>query len=207
MRPTTIALGFLSLFLPVVSAFHISGNETEGGLYKVYLDASGNEIHELVTPATINADAQQLKEAALVQHAPATPDRHRNLNAYPTQRVFCGCGIAMNSRNCDDAVANMKEQIRNRGGTISVPTGQSYYAVRGGVVAFVCSRPGNTAVTPVTEQLFGELLEVVTYLCGRYVPGTFKHGTPIDSAAVDVGYMLSGGDFCGSAESSSRDSC
>ncbi|KAK3983860.1 hypothetical protein QBC44DRAFT_254185 [Cladorrhinum sp. PSN332] len=210
MHAATTALGLLSLLLPpVVSGFRVTGKETPDGFYKAYYDASGKEVHELLTPATVEADKQHIKAAGLVSIAPGISARDARglLNARDDQRLYCGCGLILDRSDCDAAVANMKNQINNNGGTVYVPIGQAYYAVRGGVVSFICSRKGNSAVTGVSVAGFTDLLKEVTKYCGQYVPGTYKHGTPIDTAAVDVGYMFSGQDFCARAESSSKDRC
>ncbi|KAK4224048.1 hypothetical protein QBC38DRAFT_515710 [Podospora fimiseda] len=207
MRATTTALGIVALLLPVVSAFQVTGNEIEGALYKVYTDASGNEVHELVTNEIFKADTDSVIAAGIAQSsAVSARDVRGILNARADRRLYCGCGILLDRSDCDASVNDLRGQLRSKG-TAYVPIGQAYYAVKNSVVSFVCSRKGNSAVTGVSENTFNGLLEQISHYCGPYIAGTYKHGTPINSAAVDVGYMRSGGDFCARAESSPNQNC
>ncbi|KAK3386456.1 hypothetical protein B0H63DRAFT_508500 [Podospora didyma] len=208
MRSTT-AIGFLSLLIPFVSGFHVSGNEVEGGLYKVSIDARGQQVHELLTPDLVSRDAGLAKASnALVLADREIPARFKSAakELFAREpRLYCGCGIVLDRSDCDAAVDNMKVQIRNHGGRVFVPIGQAYYAVRGGVVSFICTRRGNNAITGVSEGDFTNLLGVVTQNCGLYVAGTYRHGD--SNASEDVGYMNAGGDFCGAAEASNKERC
>ncbi|KAK4228438.1 hypothetical protein QBC38DRAFT_152559 [Podospora fimiseda] len=210
MRAAATVLGLLFL-LPIASAFHISGNEIDGALYRVYLNAPGHEVHELATPPIVAADFHYVVDAGQAL-APAAVSarglRSRGiLEARIDRRLFCGCNIIMDRSDCDEAVANLKQQITNNGGRVYVPSGLSYYAIRGSVVAFICSPGSNSAVTPVDLPTLSNLYGQITHYCGQYTPGTYKHGTPIASASVDVGYMNSGGNFCATAESSLATKC
>ncbi|KAK0706124.1 hypothetical protein B0T26DRAFT_679848 [Lasiosphaeria miniovina] len=143
-----------------------------------------------MTSPIASADKRDAEAAGLIATPPSSA---QDLFAQADQRVFCKCSSVLDRSDCDAAVAvaDMKKQILNYGGTVLVPIGKSYYSKRGGVVAFICTRKGNAAISTLSEAGFADLLGVATQKCGLYVPGTYKHGNPTNSAASDVGYIMS----------------
>jgi len=164
---------------------HLEG--ARDGVYRVCLDGRGNEVHE------------SLQARAAPESAPeAAPDMKKRVEL---GEIFCGCGFNLVPSDCDAAVADLENQLGN-GVTIDF---DSYYSIRGAVVAFVCSRSSDF---PISGSDYSQYVSDVTSECGRYIAGTyFAVGDGADQA--DIGYMqyYSGLDFCAHAEGSSSHSC
>ena len=175
----TLALlsGASALVLPAVQP---------DGLYQVHRSASGEEIHTRI-------------ELAPTTTSPSTSPNHLAKRAFG--QTHCGCGIKVNAKDTDAAVADLKSQLGKNGHRIN--PAMSYYSVRGGVVAFVCNLDGN-AVLKAWVDIITQAAEQITGACGKYVAGST--GAQYNFA---IGYMnnAKGLDFCGKALGAPAESC
>jgi hypothetical protein len=101
----------------------------------------------------------------------------------------------MNPGNTDAAVADLKNQLgggkTSTGATSSrhftnhacsllgaqVPARQSYYSIRGDVVAFACNR--RDGPTTLSGRTYAVSLESITRSCGLYIAGAQELNIPI----------------------------
>jgi hypothetical protein len=183
MRWTTVVYQVLAT-VASSQAFIIPANNTEG-VYKV-VTADGSEVH------TRTANIGDHSNASLDSiHA---PDRRDN------GQYWCGCGLNMNTGNCDAAVSNLKNQLDSYG---AIPAGQSYYSIRGDVVAFACNRDPNNPSQPWDGYYFGTVTVGITSQCGNYIAGSYQAFNTI------FGYMRysNGINFCADSTNSPSNRC
>ena len=111
----------LPLLASAVSGFRLPAKRVEG-VYRAYYDVSGNEVHERVADTAGEAANASVLSADLLGKRDT--------------RIFCGCGFNMDTGDCDAAVADLENQFGNLN---FVPPQQSFYSIRGSVVAFLCN--------------------------------------------------------------------
>ncbi|KAF6806309.1 hypothetical protein CPLU01_15908 [Colletotrichum plurivorum] len=172
------------------------------GFYVSYYNETGHEVH-VKNPdlAALNAILPTGDELAQIQARNLAPGPQVARRADTT---WCGCGHKMNSGECDQAVSDIKGKFDAEGwGFAGISPGTSWWARRGGVVAFVCnhSRDTNSVMNTPT---YTQGLVKITSACGLYIAGTLEHST-----VLDVGYMnwAPGLNFCGAARTSPAHSC
>lgn len=172
---------YLLTLLPAVltSAFVIPEG-TEDGVYAVYTDASGNEVHK------------RLSDGVSIEK----PSKRSSLEARAENWVTaCGCGIELNHAYTDDAVQDLKNQVGPDGLN---QKDKHYFSIRGDVVAFSCLQdPWWTVTGP--NYLTGAFAEI-TKKCGWYIAGTTQR-EPEGAEPAVAGYMRwsPGLDFCANA--------
>ncbi|KAH8689348.1 hypothetical protein BGW36DRAFT_433354 [Talaromyces proteolyticus] len=193
MWAATVLFPFILL---VTSALKLPGG-LEDGVYRMYLDEHGNEIHESIsTPA--------LKEIAKASSAAQDISDNVETRSNEVEYVesFCGCGFDLVHSDCDAAVASLEAQL----GTGVLITELSYYAIKGAVVAFVCNRGYGFEIN---SDDYARGIGGVTSVCGRYVAGSLEGYSFDDGGYADVGYMqyYAGLNFCEHAEGSGSSSC
>ncbi|KXJ97295.1 hypothetical protein Micbo1qcDRAFT_191815 [Microdochium bolleyi] len=181
------------------------------GFYRAYHDESGREVHELVRePAT----PKELSASSSTSTPVAEPEPEKLVHLQRRAwKYWCGCGLSMNHGDCDAAVEDLKHQsdveyAKDYGDRKNlILPGQSFYSIRGSVVAFACNRNWNYAPVPRRDsftQFYGE----ITNRCGWYVPGTWTNDN-LDGGVPHVGYMnyRANLDFCQDSTQSNRDRC
>jgi hypothetical protein len=184
MRFTTI---FQILAAAALSqALIIPKDITADGVYQVTTKVDGTEVHTKIANTT-SLDAVTV--SAL--------ERRGN------GQTWCGCGIQMDQGSCDAAVADIENQFGNGN---NVNSGQSFYSIRGSVVAFVCNR--SSATYNSDGSFFALVASDITNTCGRYVPGSRDEGSN-QFGQVIYGYMnyQNGLDFCHDSTNSGQSSC
>ena len=142
-----------SLLASQVSAFTLPGGLADG-FYHAYVNERGEEIHEPATKEMVRSLSAGLQSRNPVMALP--PSRIFGRQDGLGGTVWCGCGFNMNSGDCDAAVADLKSQV---GDSTLIPNSQSYYSVRGSVVAFACNRvdqPWRVSTSGLT-QAYGEI--------------------------------------------------
>ncbi|GAQ09263.1 hypothetical protein ALT_6584 [Aspergillus lentulus] len=129
MRATQLALLALAASAKLATSFKIPEGMMDG-VYKVYLNENGVEVHEPLLPE----DIIQVTDPESEQHEAALFER-----ADPSFAVtYCGCGLTMNHGDCDRAVQNLKNQFG--AGTVRIGPNLAWYSISGSVVAFACNK-------------------------------------------------------------------
>lgn len=185
-------LSALVHFIPLISAFHIPAN-TSDGVYKAYYDNNGKEVHVPLTPDMMANDTVGVlasNRTTLRSIAARRPVVRRTA----FRRSFCECNQNLDHSDANMATDMLRDQIQRAGGTVYVPINQGIYGTVNGVTAFICTPERNSAVTPVTSADYDYALRFITDHCGRYVPGMYIHGDMNGemmnqhAAAEDMGY-------------------
>jgi hypothetical protein len=183
MRYSLVALA--AAFLSTTSAYVLPSNQADG-FYRVVRSADGQEVHEALDTAPTRR---------------YTSPSAQHLSKRDFGQTHCGCGIKLNTGDTDAAVADLKNQLSDKGHWISPSL--SYYSIHGSVIAFVCNEDANSVLkawTDIVTQAAGQ----ITRACGQYVAGST--GANYD---FSIGYMQNGNgvDFCGNALSAPAKSC
>ncbi|PKX97009.1 uncharacterized protein P174DRAFT_448681 [Aspergillus novofumigatus IBT 16806] len=196
MRATQLALLALAASAKLATSFKIPEGMMDG-VYKVYLNENGVEVHEPLLPE----DIVQVTDPESEQHEAALFERAADPSFAVT---YCGCGITMNHGDCDRAVQNLKNQFG--GGTVRIGPNLAWYSISGSVVAFACNKVA--AQAEASADRLTRALQGITERCGWYVPGTTRFVTNL---WLDPywGYMNyhPGLDFCAASTSSGSHSC
>ncbi|KAF9696718.1 hypothetical protein EKO04_005159 [Ascochyta lentis] len=190
-------LSSLLVLLPVaLTASYVIPQDTPDGVYRTYLDESGNEVHERIGDGVPIGNAVALRDIVTPQ-----------FSNEKRQRIWdtaCGCGIGLDHGSTDAAVQDLKNQIgpnnRNQNDI-------NYYSIRGGVVAFSCL---DDAWWTTTESGYlTNAYSTITARCGWYIAGTAELSPDGAAEPSVVGYMryTNGLDFCRNAWASNRASC
>lgn len=177
--------------MAIASSFEIPQGATDG-VYRAYINESGNEVHELIPAGAIDI-------------SPREPMPHDALSegTWLAKRgqAWCGCGFGMDHGSCDAANNALSKHLNN--GPI-INGGVGFYAVVGSSVAFLCNRDSFPAQVFSGSVVIGA--RQVTAACGYYIAGTWR----VDGfKAMDYGYMnwYNGLNFCGNAENSPQHHC
>jgi hypothetical protein len=183
MRWTTVV--YQALATAAFSQAFIIPSDTTEGVYKV-VTADGSEVHTRI--------------ANIVNHSNASLDNSDALDRRDNGQYWCGCGLNMNAGNCDAAVSDLKYQLDSYG---AIPAGQSYYSIRGDVVAFACNRDTNNPSQPWDGSYFGVVAAGITSQCGNYIAGSYQAFNTI------FGYMRysNGINFCADSTNSPSNRC
>lgn len=227
-------------FATLSAAFTPPPNPVDG-TYRSHINDEGHEVHELLTLANgaapgantvtswvtdLNATAtHEAKRRSILAKRTAALSRRacdncRDAHDYGWAdgiiATWCGCGFDMNHGNCDAAVADLIEQT-GHGDGVSCNLGDSYYSIRGDVVAFACNNWPTSVDTSAdkfqwTDWQLTNSYATITKLCGWYVAGTNNWDGgwwKIDFNTPNIGYMRwsEGLDFCYDATISPRGSC
>ena len=193
------------------------------GVYQSYTDEQGVEHHMQIysgldsssfTPLSWTYDPTSPNATLSSAQNPFFPNadsgiqlEKRSCSSDPgaADLTYCGCGFTVDHGDCDAAVANLKNQVAN-GATVQPQ--MSYYAIRGSVVAFICSY--SSSPVPVTVGLITTAAGHITDRCGLYIAGTYESLiAPNDLAGYNIGYMqyYSGLNFCSAAVGSTSTCC
>ncbi|RHZ52632.1 uncharacterized protein CDV56_107041 [Aspergillus thermomutatus] len=167
---------------------------TLDGVYSVYINESGVEVHEPLFPGDVPAPTNS--EEPEVDQLEA-----RDIT---TVSYWCGCGITMNHGDCDAAVQALKNQFGS--GQADIGAHLAWYSISGSVVAFACNREGGKAAGSAAK--ITGALQGITNKCGWYVPGTQHLYTGLFYTPY-FGYMnyRPGLDFCTMSVSSGSHKC
>jgi hypothetical protein len=171
------------------SGFNIPAN-LSNGLYEVYVDATGQEIHTLVS-------------TDLVTSSPAPPTLNtRQSSVNPQGDMDCGCGFYVDRGNCDIAVHTLENWAGN-GNTAGYNNAE--YVISNNVVAFICfgDHEGGVPDSVSASEMASEA-QTITDQCGSYVAGTYRQwswGAYDEFFWWNYGYMqyFNGLNFCGAA--------
>jgi hypothetical protein len=157
----------------------------------VTLDGSGNEVHSFI--ADLDPDVVPIETG---NSARGTISERQTPG-----EIRCGCGFTLDPGDCDAAVANLEGQLPTHGDT---DIHETYYAIAGSVVAFVCIDYND--LRGVTGTEFGFELVLITNACGRYIAGTYNYE---ENGSSQNGYMryTPGLDFCAASDTSSAHHC
>jgi hypothetical protein len=166
---------------------------TAEGVYAVYIDESGNEIHER---------RQSPPSNWMASHTVPVKTRNDDSDVIfkRADNTWCGCGLTMNHGDCDAVVADLQSQFEANDYTL--PDNANFYSIRGSVIAFACNP---LCCKDTIGATFNSYAAYITEACGWYVPGTvWSPGFP-----QAFGYMnyYDGLDFCGASTSSPLHTC
>ncbi|KAF1847773.1 uncharacterized protein K460DRAFT_414455 [Cucurbitaria berberidis CBS 394.84] len=178
--------------LTLAGAFVIPSDVSDG-VYEVVTREDGTEVHNKISSSPeIKRDPTGVTPFNKV----GALERRQN------DRIWCGCGFNMNPGNCDAAVADLKNQMKPS----FVNAGQSFYSIRGDVVAFACNRSPNRSWLLVASN-YANALGRISGSCGRYIAGATEFGDP--GQALIVGYQryARGDNFCAASTSSPANHC
>jgi hypothetical protein len=190
-----LVLTFPLLFVSA-SAFSFTSKPADG-VYAVSVDAEGNEVHQ---PLTEDMILRIAPEGANIINATASSGVSKRAD-----NTWCGCGYGMDHGSCDAAVDDLKRQL-GTGAYITAPY-QSFYSVRGSVVAFVCNFHYDTTFFYANADYFGQSAARITDSCGWYIAGSEGYQARTDIATLGYMNFATGTDFCGNALSSPAHSC
>ncbi|KAH8754794.1 hypothetical protein F5883DRAFT_376763, partial [Diaporthe sp. PMI_573] len=146
----------LSFFISSAAAFNLPGEQADG-VYLASIDASGNEVHDLVAPATAHRNA-----------APFPKTRNNEITARQISArdlpgfTFCGCDFKLNRGDTDAANNDLKIQI---GKAKHIEPNSTYYSIRGSVVAFACNEDGSS-LQKVWADIITQANVKITADCG-----------------------------------------
>ncbi|WYZ41986.1 hypothetical protein EsH8_V_000881 [Colletotrichum jinshuiense] len=190
-----LSLYVVSALAACSAAFKVPEGATNG-FYVAYHDEAGNEVHVKDPDAAFLKGLQSSVPAVGEESKPGVSRvRRSSSGARLFERaatVWCGCTHHLNNIDCDNAVNQIKNQIRNAGGQSDVKPGTAWYGINGNVVSFICNLYGPSNGR-MTEATFAGGLSTITSSCGYYVAGT------IENDVSDVGYMNLDGEatwFC-----------
>ncbi|PSN61185.1 hypothetical protein BS50DRAFT_681009 [Corynespora cassiicola Philippines] len=174
------------------------------GTYVAYINSTGHEVHELVSSPSRTVEARYLNPYSpkwYLEPAPTGLARK-----YPYSVSWCGCGFNVDETNTADATADLYKQIDEDDDTKLMP-GESYYSVRGSVVAFVCNYiPAEGHKRYPKSDLVSDGAHMVDQNCGKNIAGTWD--TTSGSGLFFGRMRMSEGlDFCKDATGSSSSTC
>jgi hypothetical protein len=169
---------------------------TPDGYYRAYYDRNGTEVHENIGSGKVKRIEQSAGDIIVRQGTGLPPPN------YFGEQVWCGCGLNMNTGDCDAAVADLNNQI-GYGNTINIDPFESYYSIRGSVVAFACNLTGGEA--SLDEGNFQATISTVTQSCGQNVPGTSTVGVLPPAVGCMIMYPVL--NLCVNSEGSGSDDC
>jgi hypothetical protein len=194
----TSVLALPLLFLSA-SAFKLTAN-TPDGVYMVFQDELGNEVHK------------EWSEDYLVKDVPAgitvinatSPEGPIMARGPWRDNIWCGCGFTMDHGNCDAAVEELKKSMGVSGAYVTVP---SWFSKKNNVVAFVCNYKSDQNYFYINSQYFHDSLATVTDSCGWYVAGSEGYQARTDIASIGYMQFKEGVDFCANALGSPNHNC
>jgi len=216
MKPCVV---FLSSALAVLTTAATLAPDLPDGVYHTYTDERGLEFHTQLSQA-IKDDNIPLRSWTHEPHSPNSTAISPAFNPMLSKRdksdcgdtgvgfTWCGCSFPVNHNDCDQAVADLKNQVGPAG--IVPAVGHAYYSIRGSVVAFECASTKTEVGKSLTIQGITNAAGWITNKCGWYIAGTFyPYSGGLTVEGYGVGYMqyTSGLDFCANAIASSQWCC
>jgi len=151
------------------------------GFYHAYTDEHGVETHiQIANTANYNVpllswrhDPSNTTIPVLAHPSHQPQDLEKRCSPAPLSQglVWCGCTHGLVPSDCDAAVQDLKNQVNSQPyGGIYPKVGNSWYSIRGSVVAFQC--PLRDGSTWLQASLISSQLAIITATCGRYIAGS-----------------------------------
>ncbi|KAG4433028.1 hypothetical protein IFR05_011489 [Cadophora sp. M221] len=100
---------FLTSSLAVIELSYVIPEGQSDGLYEVFLDKRGLEVHRPLNVTSMDGrstlDLEILEKRGKFPNADLTPEEQ--------PKIRCGCGFNMNHAGRNDAVADLRNQMKN----------------------------------------------------------------------------------------------
>jgi hypothetical protein len=146
---------------------------TSDGVYSVITHENGTEVHTKIDEPSFG---------------PVSPRQPLSMSAKLNRRDSLSCGGAHDLNHADTDAANADIDRQCGPGAFMSPY-NDFYAIRNGVVAFVCNFGRNNFCDAGTR---GRTSGAITAQCGLYNSGWFE----FTGASISYGYDVSWSKFC-----------